>query len=127
MRRLRTIGALLALLATLSASLTAAPCAPAEPSDGGSDEAAGHVGHARGATSHEGMDHHGGDSDTHPFDEAGLGCGALMTCGAGLRGMAAAAVQAAVPSRLDGAPPAAVADPSSADRTQDPPPPRLDA
>jgi hypothetical protein len=124
MRRFRTIAALFALLATLSSSLAATPCGATAPSNSGSEDAGSHAGHAGHGASRDGMGHHGGP-DTPPVG-AGMDCGALMACGNGLRGMAVAALSAAVPSQLDGAPSVAVVEPSSADRTQDPPPPRRD-
>ena len=126
MPRFRTIGALLALLATLSSGLAATPCGSPERSNDGEEDGAGHAEHAGHGATHGGADHHAGDPDTAPVGEAGVDCGALMTCGTGLRGMVVASLQALVPSRLDGAPLIAVGEPSSADRTQDPPPPRQD-
>ena len=125
MRRLRTIAARLALLATVSSSLSAAPCGPTGQAEDLPSDAADHAGHS-GRGAHDRMDHHGGDIGGPGDGDTGVDCGALMSCGVGLRGMVVAAVQTGVPSRLDGAPIAAVAAPSSADRTQDPPPPRRD-
>jgi hypothetical protein len=133
MRRFRTTAALLALLATLPWSLTVVPCEATPPSEGTHAEhgqGSPHSGHDHGqsrAANHAGSHGAGHEPDTHPTGDKGQACGALMACGAGLRGMAVAMAHPVVPPRPEIALRVGQGEPSSADLTQDPPPPRPNA
>jgi hypothetical protein len=134
MRRLRRPGALLALLVTAWSSSTVLPCgAPSFDTPAPTGHAA-HVGAGMGREGGHEAHHHGGSGrpdeagqDGSRGGDAGQSCGFLMACGAGLRGVDMEPLQAAAPPRLDDAPFASVRMPSSADLSQDTPPPRCDA
>jgi hypothetical protein len=122
MRRFRTTAALFALLATMPWSLTAAECHEMPKTAGETRAAGGHH------TDHAGAAHDvGGEPDAPPAGDTGRECDAIMACGAGLRGVAVAAVHPVVSPRPEVAWRVGLSEPSSADRTQDPPPPRQDA
>ena len=70
--------------------------------------------------------HHGGDAPTgepasHPQGDA---CGIAMACGGALRSVGAATTTAPITPRLVEIRPTSSATPSTADLSQDPPPPR---
>jgi len=124
MRRFRTTVALFALLAAVPWSLTGAPC---DGTPSGGEPHAEHAEHKH-APSHSGTDHGAGhEPDTHPPGDMGQECGALMACGAGLRGVAVAVAHPVVPPRPEILRRVGQSEPSSADLTQDPPPPRQNA
>jgi hypothetical protein len=122
---MRRLLAVLALVVTTWSNLAAFPCgsptravADAHPADvhphtgHGADHGPGH-----GApTTQQGTQ--GAGSDLSPE------CGILMACGALSRGPTATGTQAIVPPRHEDAPHAALHEPSAADLTQEPPPPR---
>jgi hypothetical protein len=119
---MRRFLAVLALFATTWSNAAAFPCGSPTRSVGDAhpDNAHAHAGH--------GADH-GAPTHPEPTDGAGNGdrspeCGVLMACGALSRGPAATGSDPIVSPRLDAAPLAAVTEPSAADLTQDPPPPR---
>jgi hypothetical protein len=124
MRRLRTTAALLALLAMVPWSLTAVPCDGTMPPGGETPEHAEHSHHSGNTAADHATGH---EPNTHPTGGMDPECGALMACGAGLRGAAVAVAHPVVPPHPEIAWRGGQDEPSSADLAQDPPPPRLNA
>jgi hypothetical protein len=113
--------ALLALLVTTWSNGIAFPCWASPPAESVAAEAPMHAHHASetGGTSEE--------TDATDSRDAAPECGILMPCGAAVNTPAGSVTQRPLTLRLDDAPIAFLGEPSTADLTQDPPPPRRHA
>jgi hypothetical protein len=122
-RPMRRPFALLALLTTTWSNGMAFPCwdSPTHAAEAAPAESPMHDHHASGPI--------GASAETDATDSRadGPGCGILMPCGAAVKGATAPVPQRLLTPRLDDAPIVSIGEPSAADLTQDPPPPRRPA
>lgn len=120
---MRRCFALLALVVTTWSNVAVVRCPPAIAHSSGREAAGEHHGH----TGHVNIHHGAPDSDerteSHP---TGQECGVVMACGTALGGHGAVTDRSLLATFAE-IPHTAVAAPSAADLTQDPPPPRRHA
>ncbi len=117
--------ALLALAVTTWSNVTVLRCAHVIVDSRATETAAavGHHGHAGHGSDRQDVPPPDDGPDSHP---AGNDCGVVMACGTALGGQGAAA-ERGLPATVGEIANAAVASPSAADLTRDPPPPRRHA